>query len=94
MENFRRSSDIPGIVVLHYSDLPKSDIQAGRGYSYTRPLRTILDLIADDAIEPTFIRQALNQALERGLITRQQLRKAQLDGRARKMVEEVLRRAA
>jgi len=46
-------------------------------------------VIEDDAIEPTFIRQALSQALERGLITRQQLRKAQLNGRARKMVEEV-----
>ncbi len=93
-ENFRRNSDIPGIAVLHYRDLPKSDIQAGPGYNYTRPLRTILDLIEDEVIEPTFIRQALNQALERGLITRQQLRKAQLDGRARKMVDEVLRRAA
>ena len=43
--NFRRNSDIPGIVVLHYRDLLKSEIQAGPGYKYTRPLRTILDLI-------------------------------------------------
>lgn len=63
-KGFRRNSDIPGIVMLHYRDLPKSDIQAGPGYNYTRPLRTILDLIEDESIEPTFIRQALNQALE------------------------------
>lgn len=34
-ENFRRNSDIPGIVVLHYGDLSKSDFQAGPGYNYT-----------------------------------------------------------
>lgn len=93
-QHFRRNSDIPGIVVLHYRDLSKSDFQAGPGYNYTRPLRTILDLIEDESIEPTFIRQALNQALERGLITRQQLRGARLNGRARKMVQDVLRRVA
>jgi hypothetical protein len=92
--NFRRNSDIPGIVLLHYGDLPKSDFQAGPGYNYTRPLRTILDLIEHESIEQTFIRQALSQALERGLITRQQLRDSRLNGRARKMVEDVLRRVA
>ncbi len=65
-KSFRRNSDIPGIAVLHYRDLPKTDIQAGPGYNYTRPLRTTLDLIDDESIEPTFVRQALSQALERG----------------------------
>lgn len=93
-ENFRRSSDLPGIVVLHYRDLPRSDIQAGPGYKYTRPLRTILDLIEAGEVERTFIRQALRQAVDRGLITRQKLRSAQLNEAARKMVEDALRRAA
>ncbi|MGO9436105.1 MAG: type IV toxin-antitoxin system AbiEi family antitoxin domain-containing protein [Terracidiphilus sp.] len=93
-QNFRRNSDIPGIVVLHYRDLPKRDVQTGLGYKYTRPLRTILDLVEDGAVEPTFVRQALSQALERGQITRRQLRSAQLNGRARKIIEEILRQAA
>jgi hypothetical protein len=92
--HFRRNSDIPGIVVLHYDDLPASEIQAGPGYKYTRPLRTILDLIDSDAVERTFIRQALRQAIDRGLITRQQLRSADLSETARKIVGDVLRRAA
>src|ERR1035437_8868719 len=92
--NFRRNSDIPGIVVLHYRDLLKSEIQAGPGYKYTRPLRTILNLIEAGPVERTFIRQALRQAVDRGLITRQQLRNAQLSETARKMVEDALRRAA
>jgi hypothetical protein len=93
-ENFRRNSDIPGIVVLHYRDLPKSDIQIGPGYKYTRPLRTILDLIEAGTVERTFIRQALRQAVDRGLITRQQIRNAHLGEPAHKMIEEALRRAA
>ncbi len=92
--NFRRNSEIPGIVVLHYADLLTTDAQAGPGYKYTKPLRTILDLIEAGTVERTFIRQALRQAVHRGLITRQQLRSAKMSEIARKMVEDVLRRAA
>jgi predicted transcriptional regulator of viral defense system len=91
---FRRNSDIPGIVVLHYRDLLKSEIQAGPGYNYTRPLRTILDLIEAGTAERTFLRQALRQAVDRGLITRQQLQIAELSETARNMVEGALRQAA
>jgi coenzyme F420-reducing hydrogenase delta subunit len=91
---FRRNCDIPGILVLHYADLPESDVQTAQGFKYTRPLRTILDVIEAGTVERTFIRQALRQAVDRGLITRQQIRNARTIGPARKMVEEVLRRVA
>jgi len=29
------SEEIPGILVLHYADLPASDVQTGPGYKYT-----------------------------------------------------------
>lgn len=93
-KHFRRNSDTPGIVVLHYADLPTSDVQAGPGYKYTRPLRTILDLIEAGTVERTFIRQALRQAIDRGLITRQQLRSADLSEATRKIVGDALRRPA
>ena len=92
--DFRRSSDIPGILVLHYADLPESDIQTAQGFKFTRPLRTILDLIEVGAVERNFVRQALRQAVDRGLITRQQVRTARMSGIARKIVDDVLRRAA
>jgi hypothetical protein len=92
--NFRRNSGIPGIVVLHFRNLLKSEIQVGPGYKYTRPLRTILDLIETGTVERTFIRQALRQAVDGGLITRKQIRNAELSETARKMVEDALRRAA
>jgi hypothetical protein len=59
-----------------------------------RRLGTILDLIDAGTVERTFIRQALRQAVDRGLITRQQLRNTELSETSRKMVEDVLRRAA
>jgi hypothetical protein len=92
--DFRRNSDIPGILVLHYADLPESDIQTAQGFKHTRPLRTILDLLEAGTVERNFIRQALRQAVDRGLITRQQIRNARMIGPARKMLEEVLRRVA
>jgi coenzyme F420-reducing hydrogenase delta subunit len=91
---FRRNGDIPGILVLHYADLPETDVQTAQGFKFTRPLRTILDLIDSGTVERNFIRQALRQAVDRGLITRHQMRNAHMSGPARKMVEEALRRAA
>ena len=92
--DFRRNSEIPGILVLHYADLPASDVQTAQGIKFTRPLRTILDLIEAGTVEQRFIRQALRQAVDRGLITRQQIRNAHLGGPASKLVEAVLRQAA
>jgi len=92
--DFRRNSDIPGILVLHYADLPDSDVQTAQGFKFTRPLRTILDLIEAGMVERNFIRQALRQSVDGGLITRQQIRNTRMSGPARKIVEEVLRRVA
>lgn len=69
--DFRRNSDIPGILVLHYAELPETDVQNAQGFKFTRPLRTILDLIEAGTVERTFIRQAVRQAFDRGLISRQ-----------------------
>ena len=92
--DFRRSSDIPGILVLHYAGVANSNVQTSQGFKFTCPLRTILDLIEAGTVERRFIRQALRQADDRGLITRQQIRNSKLGGLADKLVEEVLRQAS
>ncbi len=92
--DFRRNSEIPGILVLHYADLPETDITTAHGFKFTRALRTILDLIEAGTVERNFIRQALKQAVHRGIVTRQQIRNTRMDERTRKIVEEVLGRAA
>src|SRR5215469_11485184 len=67
-KHFRRNSEIPGILVIHYADLVDEDVQTAQGFKHTRPLRTILDLIEADSVERTILRQALRHALHRGLI--------------------------
>lgn len=92
--HFRRNSEIPGILVLHYADLPDEDVQAAQGFKYTRPLRTILDLIEADTVERVFLRQALRQAIHRGLITRQQIKTVKLSVAAQRVFEDLLRQVA
>jgi hypothetical protein len=87
---FRRNSEVPRILVLHREIVPPHDIQSAQGYRFTRPLRTIIDVMEAGTVEHTFIRQAIRQAFDRGLITRVDLRKARLSDAARKLFEEVL----
>ena len=93
-KDFRRNSEIPGVLVLHYADLPESDVETAQGFKLTRPLRAILDLIEAGTVERNFIRQAVTQAVDRGLITRQRIEDAQMSEPARQIVEEALRSAA
>ncbi len=92
--HFRRNSEIPAILVLHHADLPDEDIQTAQGFKYTRPLRTILDLIEADSVERPFLRQALRQALHRGLITRSEVRRVKLSPRAQRVFQDLLRQVA
>ncbi len=92
--HFRRNSAIPGILRLHYADLADEDIQTAQGFKYTRPLRTILDLIEADTVERTFLRQALRQALQRGLVTRSEIRRVRLSSAAQRVFEDLLRQVA
>ena len=92
--HFRRNSAIPGILVLHFADLAAEDVQTAQGFKRTRPLRTILDLIEADTVERPFLRQALRQALDRGLINRHQIKRVKLNVPAQRVFEDLLRRVA
>lgn len=92
--HFRRNSEIPGVLILHRGLLSEKDIQSGPGYKYTRPLRTIVDLIEDGTVEKNFIRQAARQAVDWGLITRQQIEKATISESVRMFLEEAISRVA
>jgi hypothetical protein len=92
--HFRRNSAIPGILVLHFADLAGEDVQTALGFKRTRPLRTILDLIEADTVERAFLRQALRQALDRGLINRHQIKGVKLSVSAQRVFEDLVRRVA
>lgn len=71
--HFRRNSAIPKILVLHRGRLSSDDVESRQGYSVTRPLRTVVDLLQDGGVSGDHLRQALQQALARGLVTRKEL---------------------
>jgi predicted transcriptional regulator of viral defense system len=83
-KNFRRNSEIPRVLVLHFADLPPSDMGAVHGVRVTKAMRTILDLLDSGEVPLATLRQALREGLRRGLIRRSEIveaRKHFADGR-------------
>src|SRR6267143_2817269 len=74
--SFRRNSEIPRVLVLHFGDLPQGDIGAAHGVRVTRPMRTILDLLEGGEVPLAILRQALREGLRRGFIRRSEIAEA------------------
>jgi hypothetical protein len=89
-KNFRRMGATPEGLTLHYGELPESDIVARNGYRLTTPLRTILDLVAADTMPRAELSKALLGILERGLITRKQIKSARIPEAAMLQLEALL----
>ena len=89
-KNFRRMGATPEGLTLHYGELPESDIVARNGYRLTTPLRTILDLVAADTMPRAELSKALLGILERGLITRKQIKSARVPEVAQMQLEALL----
>lgn len=73
---FRRSSEIPGILVLHKANLAPEEIIHERGYSITTLLRTTIDLAVSGEADRSLVRQALRAGRSRGLISRGEIARA------------------
>lgn len=73
---FRRNSKIPRVLVLHFANIPRSDIGTAHGVPVTNPMRTILDLLDGGDVPPANLRQALREGLRRGLIRRNEIGEA------------------
>lgn len=84
---FRRNSAPPAVLVFHLADLPEDDIEQRQGFRLVRPLRAIADLLREGTESRDHLRQALRQAMARGLITRAGLAQHP----ARREIETLLR---
>lgn len=73
---FRRNSEIPRVLMLHYADIPESDIEMVYGVRVTKPMRTILDLLEQEEMPIALLRQALQEGLRRGIIRRGEIAEA------------------
>jgi predicted transcriptional regulator of viral defense system len=91
---FRRNSKIPRQLVLHYDDLPETSMEIAAGVRITRPLRTILDVLAAGHLPEPILRQALREGLRRGTIRRSEVSRVQPQFHDNKKVLHFLRNAA
>ena len=66
---------VPSGVVLHYADIDDLDRAWFGAVPVTAPLRTIVDC-AHDRLSPDVMQQAVEQALERGIVSRADLDEA------------------
>jgi predicted transcriptional regulator of viral defense system len=71
--DFRRSTPIPDILVLYRGHLAPEEYEERQGFRVTRPLKTVADLLAEASVSKEHLRQALEQGLDSGLITRTEL---------------------
>jgi predicted transcriptional regulator of viral defense system len=88
---FDRSADIPSVLVLHRAKLSESEIGTIDGIRVTRPVRTILDVVAEGKLAPELIRQAIREGEDRGLFTIDELRAAPVSRRPSAALRRILR---
>jgi len=72
---FRKNQTIPKHLVLHYDDLSKTDMEARQGYCVTTPRRTLIDIAKEQSLSLDQTILALEQALERGLISKREIQR-------------------
>jgi len=65
---FRRHSEIPKVLVLHFGAITPQEIEEREGFGVTRPVRAIVDLIVEGAVSVDIIRQAYKESSRQGLL--------------------------
>lgn len=71
---FRRNAALPKILCLHKAVISQGDIVQLQGFQVVRALRAVVDLLVEETESRDHLRQSLQQGLERGLITQEELR--------------------
>jgi len=74
--SFRRNSEMPAILVLHKSRLEPHEVIRERGYAITTAMRSILDSAGSGDADMDMLEQAVGEGLQRGLITRTEIKQA------------------
>jgi len=88
---FQRMATIPDVLRLHRARLGERDVETIDGVRVTTPLRTLIDVIVDEAIGPDLMVQAVDEAIRRGLMLRRQLEAAKVSTRARQRIDRLLK---
>lgn len=68
-----RSKRIPPVLILHRAQLGQDDVRVMRGFSVTRPMRAIRDLLEERSVPSDVLSQALESAMRKGLLTTKEI---------------------
>ncbi len=74
-KKFRRNSPIPKVLELHFGLINSTDILDFHGVRVTTPMKTIIDVVEEGNLPEEILRQAVFEALDRGMVTRSNLEK-------------------
>ena len=88
-ESFRRSAAAPKVLILHRGVMPKADRETRQGYEVTRPLRTLLDVLAEGKFLEQELIRAGKDAVKKGLITYKELHKRKPDPRQNAFLKSI-----
>lgn len=88
-KDFRRNSEIPNSLVLHRADLPAKGLEDQHGYWVTRPMQTLIDLLVEGSLPHDILQQALREGLQRGIIQRSEIVKADRSSPAHRLLLEL-----
>jgi hypothetical protein len=80
---------VPAGCVLHFATLAEEETESRPGYSVTTPLRTLID-VASSALSQEHLNDAVEEALERGLVLRSVLRSARCQPAVRTRLDRAL----
>lgn len=70
---FRKSTEVPAVIILHRAQLSEEDIRKKSGYAVTTPFRTILDLVRGKTTPDDIVEQAVKEFRSSGLLTEKEL---------------------
>jgi len=84
---FRKGA--PKAVILHRGKVPPAAREQYTGFWVTTPLRTLLDLAESD-LSPEHLTAAVRDAISRGLVREDRLRRARVSDAARTRIDEAL----
>ena len=73
-KSFRKTARTPKGLVLYKEDINRKFISSYNGFKITTPIKTLLDIHQRGSISIDLIEQAVRQALQRGLVTKKNLK--------------------
>jgi predicted transcriptional regulator of viral defense system len=86
---FRKGSEIPPVLRLHFAEVAASDIEVVENVPVTNALRTILDVWREQSLQESSLRDAFQDARRLGKLTTGQIAKARKNPGVAQIIESL-----